>query len=488
MFCHMRTQRDGHGAQRFRVRRSAWCLRSAGWLLLLAGGAPAFGQVSVLDHSFKVGPGANDAVDGLVVQADQRILVGGEFTTIGGCSNSFLARLNADGSVDGSFNPSGQTDGAVLCLLQQPDRKVLVGGSFERLLGHTQPALARLLEDGSVDATFDTSAVFNTNTAVYSMALQEDGRLLVGYQYGSDGLGGSLSRVVRLNTNGAPDPMFVCTNEITGYVFALLPQPDGVLFGGNYCNVAGSTNNALFRLKQDGRLDDSFDAGLGMSSVFSLVRQTNGQILVGGIFNRTGASNSVPLLRLNADLRWDEGFKIDALGGVGGGGFMDPSISALLLQSDGKLIVGGYFFEVAGYWRRQIVRLTPEGRVDGCFDPGLGLGGTEPVGPVRALTLQSDGNILVGGLFQGIDTAYGQANLARLLPQSDCDSIRVYLKGGDQAFAAATFPPGGTNYLEASADLTHWQTVLTDTSPYLFDGWFSMATAPQAFFRARQER
>lgn len=454
-------------------------------LLLLAGGAPAFGQASVLDHSFKVGPGANDAVDGLVVQADQRILVGGEFTTIGGCSNSFLARLNANGSVDGSFNPSGQTDGAVSCLLQQPDRKVLVGGSFGRLLGHTQPALARLLEDGSVDATFDTSAVFNTNTAVYSMALQEDGRLLVGYQ----GLVDYWSRVVRLNTNGALDSTFVCTNQISGYIFALLPQADGsVLFGGNFLGIMGSTNYALFRLEPDGQLDDTFDAGLDMSSVFSLVRQPGGQILVGGLLNRTGASNSAPLLRLTSDLRWDEGFKIDALGGVGGGGYMDPSISALLLQSDGKLIVGGYFFEVAGYWRRQIVRLTPEGRVDGCFDPGLGLGGTEPAGPVRALTLQSDGNILVGGLFQGIDTAYGQANLARLLPQSDCDSIRVYLKGGDQAFAAATFPPGGTNYLEASADLTHWQTILTDTSPYLFDGWFSMATAPQAFFRARQER
>ena len=485
MFCHMRTQRDGHGAQRFRVRRSAWCLRSAGWLLLLAGGAPAFGQVSVLDHSFKVGPGANDAVDGLVVQADQRILVGGEFTTIGGCSNSFLARLSADGSVDGSFNPSGQTDGSVLCLLQQPDRKVLVGGSFGRLLGHTQPALARLLEDGSVDATFDTSAVFNTNTAVYSMALQEDGRLLVGYQ----GLVDYWSRVVRLNTNGALDSTFVCTNQISGYIFALLPQADGsVLFGGNFLGVMGSTNYALFRLEPDGQLDDTFDAGLDMSSVFSLVRQPGGQILVGGLLNRTGASNSAPLLRLTSDLQWDEGFKIDALGGVGGGGYMDPSISALLLQPDGKMVAGGFFMEVAGYWRREIVRLTAEGHVDGCFDPGLGLGGAEPDGAVRALALQPDGRVLIGGNFQGVDTAYGQFNLARYLPRSDCDSIHVYLGGGNGTFAAATFPPGRINYLEQSNDLKNWQTVETNTSPYIFYWNFSMSDPLPTFFRARQDR
>jgi uncharacterized delta-60 repeat protein len=454
-------------------------------LLLLTAWAPAFGQASVLDTSFKVGPGANDVVESLVVQADQHILVGGEFTAISGCSNSFLARLNSDGSVDTSFNPAGQTDGAVSCLLQQPDRKVLVGGSFGRLLGHAQPALARLLADGSVDATFDASATFNTNTAIFSLALQDDGRLLVGYQV----LDEYASRVARVNTNGAPDPTFVCTNQITGYVFALLPQSDGsVLFGGNFMGVIGSANYSLFRLQPDGRLDDTFDAGLDMSSVFCLVRQPGGQILVGGLLNRTGASNSIPLLRLTSDLHWDEGFKIDALGGVGGGGFMDPSISALLLQPDGKMVVGGFFMEVAGYWRRQIVRLTAAGHVDGCFDPGLGLGGAEPDGAVRALALQPDGRILIGGNFQGVDTAYGQFNLARYLPQSDCDSIHVYLGGGNGTFAAATFPPGRTNYLEQSNDLKNWQTVQTNTSPYIFYLNFSVADAPWTFFRAKQER
>jgi uncharacterized delta-60 repeat protein len=338
-----------------------------------------------------------------------------------------------------------------------------------------------------VDAAFDASATFNTNTSIFSLALQDDGRLLVGYQYGSDGLGGVLSRVVRVNTNGALDPTFVCTNQISGFIFALLPQPDGsVLFGGNFLGMIGSTNNALFRLGPDGRLDDTFAAGLDSSSVFCLVRQPGGQILVGGLLNRTGASHSVPLLRLNADLQRDESFKLDAFGEVGGG--MGASISALLLQPDGNIIAGGFFFEVGGYWRRNILRFTPDGHVDGCFDPGLGLGSYGPVSPVRAMALQPDGRIVIGGSFQGIDTAYGQFNLARLLPRSDCGVVRVYLKEGEQAFAAATFPPGRTNYLELSSDLKHWQAVQTNTSPYIFYWSFSMADAPQTFFRARQER
>ena len=74
----------------------------------------------------------------LVLQTDQHILVGGEFTSIGSCSNSFLARLNTDGSVDASFNPAGQTDGDVIRLLQQEDRKVLVGGDPMPSFGRRQ--------------------------------------------------------------------------------------------------------------------------------------------------------------------------------------------------------------------------------------------------------------------------------------------------------------------------------------------------------------
>ena len=399
MLFRTRNQQGIQGAQLLIIRPSAKPSWRAVYLLLFAAWAQAFGQVSVLDPSFRVNMKAADGIESLVVQADGRILMGEEFTSIGGCSNSFLARLNSDGSLDASFDPPEQTDRAVSRLLQQPDRKVLVGGSFGRLLGHVQPALARLLEDGSLDAAFDTSATFTTNTIIFSLALQDDGRLLVGYQYGSDGLGGILSRVVRVNTNGSLDPIFVCTNQISGFIFALLPQADGgVLFGGNFMSVIGSTNNALFRLEPDGRLDDTFDAGLDLSSVFSLVRQPSGQILVGGSLNRTGASNSVPLLRLNADLHWDASFQPDDFGPTGP---ISRGTYALLLQPDGKIIVGGCFFEVGGYWRRNIVRLTPEGHVDGCFDPGLGLGNTDQPGPVRALALQPDGRIMIGGWFVG---------------------------------------------------------------------------------------
>src|SRR5262249_32730894 len=86
----------------------AYSRRAGLWLLLLSA-TQASSQISVLDSSFKIGSGTDRPVDALVVQSDQRILVGGEFTIISGLSNSYLARLNPDGSLDASFNPAGQT-------------------------------------------------------------------------------------------------------------------------------------------------------------------------------------------------------------------------------------------------------------------------------------------------------------------------------------------------------------------------------------------
>lgn len=478
-----RHHRDGSEAPRCGIQSRAGYARNAGWLLLLVAWSQAFGQVSVLDTSFQVGSGANATVEDLVVQADQRILVGGEFTAIAGCSNSYLARLHSDGSVDTAFNPAGQTDGPVQCLLQQPDGKVLVAGQFHRLLGQVRPTLARLLEDGAVDAAFDASTAFQTNDSIFSLALQPDGRVLVGYRTSDDGW----SRVVRLNTNGLLDSTFVCTNLIGSYIFALLPQPDGsVLCGGNPNNYLTGGRFALFRLRPDGQFDEAFDAGLDVSSVFCLVRQASGQILVGGLLNRTGFSNSPPVLRLTSDLHWDESFKPDAFSEFRGPPY--TTVYALLPQPDGKIVVGGSFFEVGGYWRRNIVRLTSEGHVDGCFDPGLGLAEGSELAPARTMALQSDGRILVGGWFWGADTAARQQHVARLLPQSACNSTRVYLNPYDYTVAIATFPAGGTNYLEMSNDLTSWQTVQTNTHPYIWYIDFSLADAPRAFFRARQER
>ena len=117
-----------------------------------------------LDTSFD--PGANGAVYALAVQADGKILVGGYFTTLGGggtgtTTRNYIGRLNADGSLDTSFDPGA--NGAVYALAVQADGKILVGGDFTTLGGGgtgttTRNHIGRLNADGSLDTSFDPGA------------------------------------------------------------------------------------------------------------------------------------------------------------------------------------------------------------------------------------------------------------------------------------------------------------------------------------------
>ena len=125
-----------------------------------------------VDTSFN--PGAGPRVGALAVQADGRILVGGDFTTLGGQSRNCIGRLNADGTVDMSFNPGANNP--VVCLALQADGKILVGGGFTTLGGQSHGYIGRLNADGTVDASFNTGA----NDSVETLALQADGKILVG--------------------------------------------------------------------------------------------------------------------------------------------------------------------------------------------------------------------------------------------------------------------------------------------------------------------
>jgi len=383
--------------------------------------------------------------------------------------------------VGDTFNPAGQTDGIVNSILQQTDLKVLVGGAFNQVLGVEMHGLARLLEDGSLDPDFSANTAFNTNTTVQALGLQSNGKVLVSYYVDSDY---NSQRIARLNTNGTPDPAWNCTNIFAGSIYALLPLSDRSILAGAYPSADPGLN--LFRLQTNGLLDQGFNSGLDISEVIRLLKKPDGHILVGGQLLRSGETNPVPLLQLTANLQWDSTFIPDAFAGP-----LGPfgSITSLLLQPDGKIVAGGDFLTVGGYARAGIVRLTAAGRVDTCFEPGLGLGTYSPFGgAVRAMDLQSNGRIVIGGSFLAADDAHTPQNIARVLPQSDCSLIRTYLIF-PEGLAIATFPPGGTNVLETSNDLQNWREVQRDTNVYIYSylGDITQSNSP-AFFRARQER
>jgi uncharacterized delta-60 repeat protein len=132
-----------------------------------------------LDTSFV--PTVNGPVQALAVQSNGQILVGGSFSQVDGISRNNLARLNPDGTIDGVFNPSPNANINVIAL--QTGGQILIGGNFTALAPNGSTTayginyFARLNSDGSLDLTFNPSP----NGGVFAVAFSRaDGRLVVG--------------------------------------------------------------------------------------------------------------------------------------------------------------------------------------------------------------------------------------------------------------------------------------------------------------------
>jgi uncharacterized delta-60 repeat protein len=268
--------------------REGWNLGSTGLILFDAGGN--------LDPSFNAGSGPEQGylvneVDVIVRQPDGKILVGGDFKQFSGAPARLLTRLKADGSIDTSFHGDLGVEGgdwpAVKAIVVQPDGSVLVGGRFTNATGLPRFGVARLLADGSVDPSFNPDWI--TGGQIFSLGLQQDGRIIVGGGFYVSG-GGEQIGVARLLPDGSRDGSFDAVTGGDGGVscFAIQIQPDDkILIGGRFTTVHGVPRNRIAQLNPNGGLDVAFDPGTGANdTVSSILRQPDGTILIGGAFTR----------------------------------------------------------------------------------------------------------------------------------------------------------------------------------------------------------
>src|SRR5204862_3007274 len=117
-----------------------------------------------------------EIIQALAVQPDGKVVVGGIFSSIKGTNRNGIARLNADGTLDNSFNCGTGTNGAVSSIVLQPDGKMLIGGYFTAVNGTNRSGIARLNANGSLDSSFNPGTGANYVTSV---GLQPDGKVLI---------------------------------------------------------------------------------------------------------------------------------------------------------------------------------------------------------------------------------------------------------------------------------------------------------------------
>src|SRR5450755_4773628 len=235
-------------------------------LLLVSIAAAVRGQ-SALDG---FDPNANGPVRAVVVQPDGKILLGGDFTTLspnGGApvTRNRIARLNPDGTLDTGFNPNANS--TVYAIAVQADGKILVGGTFtgaNSIGGQTRNRIARLDPTTGLADSFNP----NANGQVQSIALQADGKILAGgFFNGANSIGGQTRNyIARLDaTTGLADSFDPNANN---GVNSIAVQADGkILAGGAFTTLApiggaAVTRNRIARLETDGRLDQTLDLSM----------------------------------------------------------------------------------------------------------------------------------------------------------------------------------------------------------------------------------
>ena len=334
--------------------------------------------------------------------------------------------------LDDTFQGAIQPGDSVNAIALQPDGKVLVVGAFARAGSTNVDRVIRLHPDGRRDASFAT-ADGGPNNSVYNLALRLDGKIVIGGRFTQIG-STARNRVARLNTDGSLDlsfdPGLGPEGSTSPGVYSIVLLADGkALIGGNFESVNGVARVVLARLNPDGSLDTAFPPGSGISStdtsfrfpwVSAVVIQPNGKILIGGQFTDVDGLSRRNIARLNADGSVDAGFDP-------GSGPMGSfaSVEAVALQTDGKVVIGGDFATVNDVPRKSLARLNSDGTVDTSFDPGTGVedtdsDGAEITGYVTSLAVQGDGKILFGGTFLTVDKI-NRHGVARINPDGSLD-------------------------------------------------------------------
>jgi len=401
-----------------------------------------------LDDSFRAS--LNGPVSSIALQADGKIVIGGGFTSVNGVAKSYLARLNADGSLDESFAPSSPP-AQFVSRVQVVDAKIYVGAG-----------------DGL--RRFDASGALDWHYAMSAAAFAVDAQQRVIF-------GGQFTRIenqphrnlARLTAVGALDTTFnaaigCCAGES---VDALAAQGDAVLVGGLFQSVNGTSASHFARVAADGSLDSSF-AGNATPRVLAIVPTTDGKII------RVSEQTLARHLANGAD---DPGFAPVSSGGSSEDRFVTAAVGA-----DGKPIVGGNFTFDGGATRTYVARFNADGSLDTSF-------AVTPNAQVNAIAVQPDGNVLIGGWFTEVN-GVARTGLARISASSGgpvFNGPALNIAAGANGTVVLSWPAVGAFSLEARTLVGNTWNAVSGT-PQTIGGTNFLAVSPSGagqWFRLR---
>jgi len=198
------------------------------------------------------GAGSQTTFQSMALQPDGKLVVAGSFRSTTGNTNALrIVRYTATGAVDATFTAAiptlasgaGSTTPRANVLTLQADGKVLVGGVFGSINSVVRSNVARLNNNGTLDQSFVPAAFAGT---INTLTVQPNQRVLVGGTFTAAGLPANLARVL---PDGSADASFAASAVPNSTVRALLVQPDGnIVLGGSFTAVGSAASQALARI------------------------------------------------------------------------------------------------------------------------------------------------------------------------------------------------------------------------------------------------
>lgn len=419
------------------------------------------------------------AVHSLWVQPDQRIVISGNFTNVGGASRLGVARLLRDGKVDLDFvAPRNLFDPEIqrVFLTPQADGKILIWG----ILGapNLYP-LVRLNPDGSPDRAFVPSAeVRDRIVFIKIVAAEPGGRLLVAGNGKSIPRQPSALAFVRLSEDGRMLKDFAADYPQLTALSALYVKPDGQILA----SATWSGREGLLRFNPDGSLNGDFvpippTLQTRYVRISWLAEQSTGKFLISD-------PSLGSLDRLNEDGSIDTSFRKAP----------EPSrgFTSLFVQPDDKILIGGLVADPAtGASRPVLARLNADGELDATFAIGSGARHAEPgLWPgAYALGVQSDGAVVIGGRFDRFNgvPCNGVARLIGFVPEPGLFSPILI---GTEFRAFAPTLTGKSYTLESRTSLNDsvWSTVSSLPGDGTVKSFVDQSSrTQQRFYRLRVE-
>ncbi len=296
-------------------------------------------------------------------QLDGNVMVVGDFDMIDTVASPRIARLQLNGALDTSFNPGSGADGTIFAITNMVvptagtnnSTNYIVVGAFQNYNGHLAGGVARVTYSGAFDTTFNVGpGASGSNAVVHAVALTPDNKILVGGDFTAFN-NQAHHHLVQLNIDGSLDTNFTAfdgvNSDINSSVRAIAVQADGrILIGGLFTSVDNRSYNYIARLNSDGTLDTNFNVGVGCNNpVQTIVLDDQQRILLGGSFSQASAVTRNGITRLNTDGTIDPSINF----GYGANG----TVNSIVIQTNFEINVAGIFSTFDNIPENNYVRL-----------------------------------------------------------------------------------------------------------------------------------